>query len=261
MKSFLIATVFCHLFFLSYEVSSQTNQIDPEGYYLNNLLDESPLFDTTRIRAPKVAVSFDSINDAWRKWHTVQNFSFGKNRGSLPMIADLKALHPYFRDKVTELVRRCKAAGIRLAIVESYRTPSKQAEYFAMGPQYTNTGGGKSRHQYGVAVDVVPLVNAKAVWNNRHLWRKIGMIGEQLGLRWGGRWRVLYDPGHFEWSGDLSQEERQAGILPPIPASIIGKYPNLDSDLKMLQRYWDAWEVEQSIAANISRQASVISNR
>lgn len=261
MKSFLIATVFCHLFFFPYEVSSQTRHTDAEGYYLINLLDESPLFDTTRVRDLKAIARYDSINNAWKKWRTVQNFSFGKNRGSIPMIADLNALHPYFRDQVSELIRRCRSAGIRLAIVESYRTPAKQAEYFAMGRQYTNTGGGKSRHQYGVAVDVVPIVKSKAVWNNRQLWKKIGLIGEELGLRWGGRWHVLYDPGHFEWSGDLSKEEREAGLLPPIPAAIIDKYHNLDSELRQLRRYWNAWEVEQSMTADISQRSAVISNQ
>lgn len=162
------------------------------------------------------------------------------------MIADLRALHPYFRDRVKELMRICEEKGIHLAVVESYRTPAKQSEYYAMGRKYTSSRGGKSRHQYGLAVDVVPVVDSVAVWNNRVLWNKIGAVGEQLGLRWGGRWRVLYDPGHFEWSGGLTKDQLQRGFVPEIPGEMAGQYPNLEEDLQELRLYWDAWEREQS---------------
>ena len=65
-----------------------------------------------------------------------------------------------------------------------------------MGRKYTRSGGGKSKHQYGLAVDVVPIVNGEAQWDNLALW-KIGVVGERLGLRWGGRWR------QFVWSRSL----------------------------------------------------------
>lgn len=215
--------------------------------YLTSLFDRSIPFDTSSIAGPTDAI--DTLNQ-WKHWETVDNYQFGKNRGSLPMIADLDALHPYFRDKVFELIRECKSMGIELAIVESYRTRAKQAEYSAMGNQYTSTPAGKSRHQYGMAVDVVPIVDSVAVWNNHRLWKKIGVAGERLGLRWGGRWRVLYDPGHFEWSGGVSRHELAKGLLPQIPSSMSEKYPTLTTDLQRLHSYWDAWEVEQSMIAN-----------
>jgi hypothetical protein len=119
-----------------------------------------------------------------------------------------------------------------------------------MGNQYTSTAGGQSRHQYGLAVDVVPMVDSVAVWNNTRLWRKIGHAGERLGLTWGGRWRVTYDPGHFEWSGGVSRQALSEGYLPPIPSKIAHRYPSLDHDLKRLQIYWRAWEIEQSVSAS-----------
>ena len=174
----------------------------------------------------------------------VENFTFGKDRGSLPMIADLDALHPYFRDKVSSLIAMCKAKGIELAIVESYRTHSKQNEYKSMGKNYTRSGGGKSKHQYGLAVDVVPMIDSVAQWNNAKLWRKVGVIGEQLGLRWGGRWKSLYDPGHFEWTGGLSSYHLSMGQWPHIPKA--HNYPCLEEELIQLTEYWRAWEIEQS---------------
>lgn len=225
---------------------TSTAQVDQ---YLDHLYDKSLAFDTSRLVLQANRVDSISSEDEWRDWHTVDNYFFGKNRGSLPMIADLESLHPYFKDKVVELIRVCEAAGIELAVVESYRTHAKQAEYFAMGKKYTRTAGGSSRHQYGLAVDVVPMIDSKPVWNNARLWKKIGLAGERLGLRWGGRWRIPYDPAHFEWLGGISSYQLAKGYLPSIPTSRLEAYPCLEEDLKTLRTYWEAWEVEQSVFA------------
>ena len=184
---------------------------------------------------------------AWKHWTLVENFTFAKDRGNLPMIADLNALHPYFLDKIITLITTCKAKGIQLVVVESYRTHAKQNEYKSMGKKYTRSTGGKSKHQYGLAIDVVPVIDSAAQWDNAKLWRKIGVIGEQLGLRWGGRWKTLYDPGHFEWTGGLSSYHLSAGQWPRIPKAT--NYPCLDEDLIQLTEYWKAWETEQSSIA------------
>jgi hypothetical protein len=190
----------------------------------------------------------DTVN-GWIQWSTVANYTFGKDRGSLPMINDLSALHPYFRDRVNELIRRCKARGIELAVVETYRTHAKQSEYKSMGRKYTRSGAGKSKHQYGLAVDVVPLIDGVPQWHNKKLWYKIGVQGEQLGLRWGGRWRSLYDPGHFEWTGGLDHASLAKGKLPNIPYQD-KFYPCIEHDLRTLTRYWQQWEYEQASVAN-----------
>ena len=186
----------------------------------------------------------DNVN-GWKVWSTVGNHTFGKNRGDIPMITDVSALHPYFRDKVQQLISICRSKGIELAFVETYRTHAKQAEYKGMGKKYTRSGGGKSKHQYGLAVDVVPVVGDSAVWHNAALWKKVGAVGERLGLRWGGRWRRPYDPGHFEWTGGLSSSHLHAGHLPNLPG-FAQKYPCLQEDLKILRKYWSEWETSQS---------------
>jgi hypothetical protein len=250
MKFRVLAVVISHIFFNQFFVSAQSNTSSDSGKYIENLYDKSILFDTTRIKVSESTVAVADSVIEWKQWRTVDNFYYGKNRGALPMIADLEALHPFFRDKVIELIRVCKEAGITVAVVESYRTHSKQAEYYTMGKKYTSSPGGKSRHQYGLAVDLVPMVDSVAVWDNHKLWRKIGLAGERLGLRWGGRWRVLYDPGHFEWSGGLSRHQLAKGHLPKIPASLNERYPALVEEMTKLQSYWTAWEVEQSVMAN-----------
>lgn len=194
------------------------------------------------IREPELTIVMDTVN-AWQNWRTIKNYTFGKDRGELPMIVELDALHPYFRDKVRQLINACQAQGIELAVVESYRTHAKQHEYKSMGAKYTRSGAGKSKHQYGLAVDLVPIVDSVAVWDNVALWKKIGITGEKLGLRWGGRWKKPYDPGHFEWTGGVTTVQLSKGLQPDISKDL---YPCMEEDLRILQRYWKEWELSQS---------------
>ncbi|HYG01681.1 MAG TPA: M15 family metallopeptidase [Chryseosolibacter sp.] len=216
----------------------------------------TPFPDTTAILEDESdSISYDSIEafepeNIWRSWKTVENHSFGKDRGNIPMIADLQSLHPYFRDKITLLIRNCRAKGIELAVVESYRTHAKQSEYYTMGRKYTRTPGGKSKHQYGLAVDVVPMVNNIPQWDNTTLWRKVGTEGEKLGLRWGGRWKSPYDPAHFEWSGGLTTSQLATGALPKVPYAATANYPCIHDDVKELRSHWHKWETEQKLLKN-----------
>jgi len=216
------------------------NRMSGEEIIRNSLLLDS-------IRTVEIAslMIYEDTLHGWKKWASVGNHTFGKNRGEIPMITDVNALHPYFRDKVQQLITICKAKGIELAFVETYRTHAKQAEYKGMGRKYTRSGAGKSKHQYGLAVDVVPIVNDTAVWHNIVLWRKIGTVGERLGLHWGGRWRHPFDPGHFEWKGGLNTLDLASGKKPFIPKKD-ELYPCLEEDIKLLKKYWAAWETEQS---------------
>jgi hypothetical protein len=194
--------------------------------------------------APEPALVIDTA-EGWKNWSYVENYAFGKDRGDLAMISDVSALHPFFRDKVSALIMACKAKGIELAVVETYRTHAKQHEYKTMGKKYTSSGAGKSKHQYGLAIDVVPVVNNEAVWDNTILWRKVGMVGEKLGLRWGGRWKKPYDPGHFEWTGGLTTSSLYTGTFPEVPDAD-EHYPCLEEDIRQLRRYWSEWELSQS---------------
>lgn len=232
----------------------------------SRLFESTPYTDSQRLQVEAFAKDFfisenstashpvSEVIDTWKNWKTVENFTFGKDRGNLPMIADLNALHPYFREKIISLINLCKAKGIELAVVESFRTHSKQNEYKYMGKKYTRTGGGGSKHQYGLAVDVVPVIDSVAQWDNARLWRKVGAVGEQLGLRWGGRWKELYDPGHFEWTGGLSSYHLAKGIRPRVPK--LEKYACIEEEIDQLTEYWNAWEVEQSSVARKQVSAS-----
>lgn len=241
---FLLLTISCfgqgrmHIVPLRYLPIVETMHEDGSEIFRNAFL-----FDSTKaVEAAWFAI--DTLN-GWKSWSCVENNTFERNRGDMKMITDVNALHPYFRDKVLDLIELCKVKGIELAFVETYRTHAKQNEYKGMGKKYTRSGGGKSKHQYGLAVDVVPIVNGEAQWDNLALWRKIGVIGEKLGLRWGGRWRYPFDPGHFEWTGGLNTTSLSAGFKPYIVKEK-DLYPCLEEDLKLLRKYWKEWETTQA---------------
>lgn len=217
--------------------------------YLSVLEDRSIRFDTSYWVNVSNLVNFDTAH-AWTDWQLAENFTFGKDRGSLQMITDLSALHPYFRDKIYQLISNCKNKGIEIRVVESFRTQAKQAEYFGMGKKYTRSKGGKSKHQYGLACDVVPIVEGVAQWEDKLLWKKVGTEGEKLGLRWGGRWRNPYDPAHFEWTGGMTTVHLAAGYFPK-PAKEV--YPCIEEDIRQLRKFWNAWENEQAMTSRAVR--------
>lgn len=210
------------------------------------ILRKAAWLDSIRLVEIAAAQIYEDTINSWKDWATVSNHTFGKNRGDIAMITDVNALHPYFRDKVQQLMLICNEKGIDLAFVETFRTHAKQAEYKGMGRKYTRSGAGKSKHQYGFAVDVVPMIGDSAVWHNPILWRKVGMVGEKLGLRWGGRWRRPFDPGHFEWTGGLTTVDLASGKKPFIPKQK-ELYPCLEPDIDQLKKYWATWETEQAL--------------
>lgn len=112
----------------------------------------------------------------------------------------LDDLSPRFRPLAVELLARCVEAGIAVMIVDTLRTPAEQAENIAKGVSWTTN----SRHLTGNAIDIAPFSQwqlhgpDKVQWDgNDPVWMQIGLLGEALGLRWGGRWKQA-DWGHFE---------------------------------------------------------------
>ena len=112
----------------------------------------------------------------------------------------LDDLSPRFRPIACELLARCAEAGLPVVIVNTRRSMAQQEEYLRRGVSWTRN----SKHITGDAIDLAPYDTYslygpdKLRWNaDDPVWPRIGAIGEALGLRWGGRWKVK-DLGHFE---------------------------------------------------------------
>lgn len=125
-------------------------------------------------------------------------------------------LHPKVAELCRTFIDRCKNEGIDVLITSTYRDKESQDALYAQGrtkpgAKVTNAKAGQSWHNWRVAFDVVPLVHGKAVWDDEALWRKLGQIGQEVGLEWGGAWRSFADKPHFQYTGGLTLADFQAG--------------------------------------------------
>lgn len=122
---------------------------------------------------------------------------------------NIDKLHPLVRDKARLLINRVeKELGIKLRAVSTLRTYAEQDELYAKGRTtgkkgeiVTKAKGGQSNHNFGTALDVVPMVNGQPDWKHKD-WSGIGKIGKEIGFKWGGDWTVakegIVDKPHFE---------------------------------------------------------------
>jgi len=116
-------------------------------------------------------------------------------------VSRLQKLRPEIQGDVIEFLQQARAAGYDLRITDGLRTMQRQAELYAKGrtapgPRVTNAKPGYSWHNFGLAIDVVPMVNGRPDYNTPG-WSEIGRIGEKLGFVWGGRWTTINDKPHF----------------------------------------------------------------
>lgn len=134
---------------------------------------------------------------------------------------DLNELHPVVKSKAESLLKLAKQQNIDLIITSTYRDDESQAALYAQGRTkpgliVTNAKPGQSWHNWRCALDVVPIRNGKPVWGTTgldgDLWRKVGEIGESVGLEWAGRWTgKLREMAHFQYTGGLTLADFQSG--------------------------------------------------
>lgn len=92
--------------------------------------------------------------------------------------------------------------GYDMVLIEGYRSPERQIRLLEQGSHVTQVGAHMSYHQYGLAADSAFLRDGKVVISERDPWAMrgyelYGEVAEQLGLTWGGRWK-MQDYGHVE---------------------------------------------------------------
>lgn len=123
---------------------------------------------------------------------------------------NISDLNPKVSILCKKFIDTCKAAGIDILITSTYRDFESQNALYAQGRTaagkiVTNAKAGQSFHNYKVAFDFVPIVNGKAVWNDVALFNVCGVIAEQCGLEWAGRWKgKMREMAHCQFTGGLS---------------------------------------------------------
>lgn len=101
------------------------------------------------------------------------------------------------------LAQNLSGRGIHIEVVQGLRTFAEQDKLYRQGrtepgQRVTNAKGGLSKHNYGVAVDVAPMVNGKIDWDDLSKFAAIGAASKKLGLMWGGDWKKFVDKPHVE---------------------------------------------------------------
>lgn len=120
-------------------------------------------------------------NDQQLKDAGVSNVYISETRRAL---AVQMAYYSRSRMSVKDVQKMYRAAGLYDISESEAKTP--------------NTWTLESKHLTGNAIDLVPEKNGKPWWNApESVWERMGEIGEQCGMSWGGRWKTKDCP-HFE---------------------------------------------------------------
>lgn len=132
----------------------------------------------------------------------------------------IQLLHPKLRDEALELYDEIVASLTGSAICRfayTLRTFAEQDALFAQGrtkpgKRVTNARGGQSYHNYGLAIDIVLLVDKDkngtfetAAWDlktdfdgdKKADWMEVVQVFKRYGFEWGGDWKFV-DAPHFQ---------------------------------------------------------------
>jgi peptidoglycan L-alanyl-D-glutamate endopeptidase CwlK len=101
----------------------------------------------------------------------------------------ISKLREDFRTRVKAWLAACRDEGLLPYVYCGVRTVREQNQLFAQGPKITKARGGQSFHNYGRAVDWVPLVEATkapgmydAGWDREDLYQQGQAIAKRHGL-------------------------------------------------------------------------------
>jgi peptidoglycan L-alanyl-D-glutamate endopeptidase CwlK len=124
----------------------------------------------------------------------------------------IKLMHPDKRDELKQMytsINNLLPKGVRLRFTHTLRTIEEQNYLFSQGRTrggsiVTNAKGGQSIHNYGLAIDIVILLDEdkngtfeKAVWNGKHFNTVVTEL-KKYGFEWGGDWKFK-DAPHFQY--------------------------------------------------------------
>lgn len=130
-------------------------------------------------------------------------------------IERIQYLHPAVRVEAEEIYKEiCSRltghAMCRFAF--TFRSFKEQDDLYAQGrtapgPIVTKAKGGQSWHNYGLAIDVVLVIDGKEVsydinkdfdGDGMSDWQEIVYVFKMHGWEWGGEWKTFKDYPHFQ---------------------------------------------------------------
>lgn len=128
------------------------------------------------------------------------------------------AIQPKIQRLADLVIQDLLKEGHNCMIYEGFRSFEEQDSLYAQGRTtpgtiLTNAKGGQSFHNYGVAVDIVFLVNGKPSWSEGFPWSEIGRIGKSYGFEWGGDWASFPDRPHLQYTAGYTLADFQNGTV------------------------------------------------
>lgn len=129
----------------------------------------------------------------------------------------LDHLHPVFRQKVRDLLKKLAAENLPFRLFEGFRTPQRQQYLYEQGRTrpgtiVTRALAWQSNHQYGVAGDFVLYVDDEWSWDDsgdrRKLWNRLQALGLEVGLK-----PLSFETPHLELA-DLDEDALRSGDYP-----------------------------------------------
>lgn len=114
----------------------------------------------------------------------------------------LGMMNPEASKRIRELLKtaRVKWPEYKIVLAETYRMQERQDELYKKGK---NTTVKISKHTLGLAADIY-FTNGKRILSYEEApYQEFGEMSENLGLTWGGRWKIPFDPAHHEWRGQV----------------------------------------------------------
>ncbi|MBX6365535.1 MAG: hypothetical protein IRZ00_16825 [Gemmatimonadetes bacterium] len=141
----------------------QLGVTDPHRLYLGDSSATAILRYDTRLdggdhdMAPSFALGFVSLRRPGESWEALRRRIHAMHERDFPetvRVADtsLALLDPSVRPLFERMVREARARGFRIRVVETYRTPEREA--YLMSRRSGQTFTATSMHAYGRAVDV-----------------------------------------------------------------------------------------------------------
>lgn len=133
-------------------------------------------------------------------------------------VSAIHLLEPEFRRRMQNVIDDAKLLGHELRIIETYRSKERQLELFNQKKTKLRNVG---VHHYGLAADVVKIVDGKAFWGGD--WSFLGKLAEKHKLIWGGDWGFpnkktsFYDAVHLQMVSVKDQSKLFRGYWYPQP--------------------------------------------
>lgn len=110
------------------------------------------------------------------------------------MSRDRKQLNPLLNIIIDAFLKECDKQKLNVKITDCVRTKEEQN---GIDASRTQTKYPYSFHNWGLAFDICQ--NSKTPYpTDENWWKKVGAIGEKMGLEWGGNWKGFVDKPHFQ---------------------------------------------------------------